>query len=232
MIKNVLIFVGGYGKRLGHLTKKTPKPLLKFNQKPFIEFIFEKIFKIKPKKIILLCRYQNKQFIKKYHNCIINDSKIICVTEKKPLGTAGSLYNAKKYIQDNTLLCNGDSLLDINFEILNKVKLKNSIIFLCLVKNKNYQSNNKLSNLNIKNGKITYNHTSKNKLMNAGVYVLSKKIIKFLKKKSFSLEDEIISKLIKKNLVLGKFYNEYFIDIGTIKNYLIFKKISKKYNYN
>ena len=43
MIKNVLIFVGGYGKRLGHLTKKTPKPLLKFNQKPFIEFIFEKI---------------------------------------------------------------------------------------------------------------------------------------------------------------------------------------------
>ena len=44
MIKNVLIFVGGYGKRLGHLTKKTPKPLLKFNQKPFIEFIFEKIF--------------------------------------------------------------------------------------------------------------------------------------------------------------------------------------------
>ena len=43
MIKNVLIFVGGYGKRLGHLTKKTPKPLLKFNQKPFIEFIFEVI---------------------------------------------------------------------------------------------------------------------------------------------------------------------------------------------
>ena len=231
MIKNVLIFVGGYGKRLGHLTKKTPKPLLKFNQKPFIEFIFEKIFKIKPKKIILLCRYQNKQFIKKYHNCIINDSKIICVKEKKPLGTAGSLYNAKKYIENDVLVCNGDSLLDINFETLNKIKLKNNILFMCLVKNKNYKSNNKLSNLNVKSGKVFYNYINKDKLMNAGIYLLNKKVIKFLKKKSFSLEDEIISKLIKKNLVLGKLYNEYFIDIGTIKNYLIFKKISKKYNY-
>jgi NDP-sugar pyrophosphorylase family protein len=65
--------------------------------------------------------------------------------------------------------------------------------------------------------------------MNAGVYVFSKKIIKFLKKKSFSLEDEIINKLIKENLVCGKFYKKYFIDIGTIKNYLTFKRISKKY---
>lgn len=229
MINNVLIFVGGYGKRLGKLTKKTPKPLLKFDQKPFIEFIFKKLFKLNPKKIILLCRYQNKKFIKKYHNRIIGNSKIICVTEKKPLGTAGSLYNSKKYIVNNTLVCNGDSLLDINFETLHKTKLQNNIIFLCLVKNKNYQSNNKLSNLNIKNGKIIYNHISKNKLMNAGIYILNKKIIKFLKKKSFSLEDEIINKLIKENLVCGKFYKKYFIDIGTIKNYLTFKRISKKY---
>jgi NDP-sugar pyrophosphorylase family protein len=229
MIKNVLIFVGGYGKRLGNLTKKTPKPLLKFNKKPFIEFIFKKILRLKPIKIILLCRYKNEQFIKKYHNCNINGSKIICITEKKPLGTAGSLYNARNYIENNTLVCNGDSLLDINFKTLNKIKLKNNIFYICLVRNKNYKSNNKLSNLNIKNGKIIYNDQNKNKFMNAGIYILNKKIINFLKKNSFSLEDEIISKLIKNNLVGGRFYNKYFIDIGTIKNYLFFKKISKKY---
>jgi NDP-sugar pyrophosphorylase family protein len=49
MIKNVLIFVGGYGKRLGNLTKKTPKPLLLINSKPFINYLLEKIVKIKPK---------------------------------------------------------------------------------------------------------------------------------------------------------------------------------------
>lgn len=229
MIKNVLIFVGGYGKRLGYLTKKTPKPLLKFNQKPFIEFIFKKILKLKPKKIILLCRYKNNQFIKKYHNRFIKNSKIICITEKKPLGTAGSLYNAKKYIENNTLVCNGDSLLDINFKTLNKIKLKNNIFFICLVKNKNYKSNNKLSNLVIKKGKIIYNRKSKNKLMNAGIYILNKKITYYLDKNSFSLEDEIIDTLIKKNLVCGKFYDKYFIDIGTVKNYLTFKRISNKY---
>jgi NDP-sugar pyrophosphorylase family protein len=229
MIKNVLIFVGGYGKRLGNLTKKTPKPLLKFNEKPFIEFIFNKILKLKPKKIILLCRYKNDQFIKKYHNRFIKNSKIICITEKKPLGTAGSLYNAKKYIENNTLVCNGDSLLDINFKKLNKIKLKNNIFFICLVRNKNYKSNNKLSNLIIKKGRIIYNHINQNKLMNAGIYILNKKITYYLKNNSFSLEDEIIDTLIKKNLVCGKFYDKYFIDIGTVKNYLTFKKISKKY---
>ena len=67
MIKNVLIFVGGYGKRLGNLTKKTPKPLLLINDKPFINYLLEKIIKIKPKKIIFLCKYKNSQFLLKYN---------------------------------------------------------------------------------------------------------------------------------------------------------------------
>ena len=59
MIKNVLIFVGGYGKRLGKLTKKTPKPLLKFNQKPFIEFIFEKKLNL----VNIFCKKKKERFI-------------------------------------------------------------------------------------------------------------------------------------------------------------------------
>ena len=76
MIKNVLIFVGGYVKRLGHLTKKTPKPLLLINNKPFVNYLLDKIIKIKPKKIIFLCKYKNSQFLAKYNKKKINKTYI------------------------------------------------------------------------------------------------------------------------------------------------------------
>jgi len=96
MIKNILIFTGGYGRRLGDLTKKIPKPLLIFHKKPFIEYMLKKITPIKPKKIIFLCKYKSALFIKKYHKKKFGSTNTYCVVEKKKLGTGGSLYNAKK----------------------------------------------------------------------------------------------------------------------------------------
>ena len=38
-IKDVVILVGGLGTRLGNLTKKTPKPLIKINKICFINWL-------------------------------------------------------------------------------------------------------------------------------------------------------------------------------------------------
>ena len=35
--------MGGFGKRPGNITKKTPKPLLKINSKPILQNILEKL---------------------------------------------------------------------------------------------------------------------------------------------------------------------------------------------
>ena len=231
MIKNVLIFVGGYGKRLGSLTKKTPKPLLLINNKPFINYLLEKIVKIKPKKIIFLCKYKNSQFLKKYDKKKINQTYLSCIVEKKKLGTGGSLFNAKKYIANNTLLLNGDTFFNINFDKLNKITLKNKVMFMCLVKNKIYKSNKKLSQLNIKKKIIIFSRNNSN-LMNAGFYIVNRNLIKFLKKDNNSLEETIIPKLIEKKLVYGKIFNNDHIDIGTKKNLKYFYNYSKNIKNN
>ena len=54
MIKNIFIFVGGRGTRLGKLTQRTPKPLLLFNRRPFLDYLLKGISALKPKKIYLL----------------------------------------------------------------------------------------------------------------------------------------------------------------------------------
>jgi len=231
MIKNVLIFVGGYGKRLGNLTKKTPKPLLLINNKPFINYLLEKIIKIKPKKIIFLCKYKNSQFLLKYNKKKINKTFLSCIIEKKKLGTGGSLFNAKKYITNNTLVVNGDTFFNINFNKFNKILLKKNVMFMCLVKNKIYKSNKKLSQLNIKKKLVIFSKKNSN-LMNAGFYVVNKKIIKFLKKDNNSLEKTIIPKLIEKKLIYGEIFNNDHIDIGTKKNLKYFCNYSKNIKNN
>ena len=59
--------------------------------------------------------------------------------------------------------------------------------------------------------------------MNAGIYLLNKKIFKFVKNKKISLETDILDKIISNKKAIGKFYNNKFIDIGT-KNKLSYIK--------
>ena len=96
-----------------------------------------------------------------------------------------------------------------------------------LVKNSNYKSNSKLTNLSIKKEKVIYDKNS-NK-MNAGIYYFDRRIFKFIKNKNQSLENEVLPKLINQNKISGNIVNGKFIDIGTIKNYKFAKsKFFKK----
>ena len=64
--------------------------------------------------------------------------------------------------------------------------------------------------------------------MNAGIYLIKKKSLNFIKKKNFSLEKDYLEKLIAKRKIQGEFFKKKFIDIGTIEN---LKKVRKKYNF-
>jgi len=228
MIKTIFILVGGRGTRLGDLTKKTPKPLLKFNKKVFLDYILSNLISIKPKKIYLLCGYKSELFFKKYHNKKIENTKIYCIKEKKLLGTGGSIFNSRNLITDYTLICNGDTYFEYNFKFLNKIKLNKKKLFLICINNKNYKSNKKLANLSIK--KTIVNFNKKSNLMNAGIYVINRNFKKYLNKNIFSIENDVIENLILSNKVIGKKINCFNLDVGTKKNYYKFQKISKNIN--
>ena len=40
---NILILCGGIGSRISKVTKKTPKPLIKVKQKPFLYFLIKNL---------------------------------------------------------------------------------------------------------------------------------------------------------------------------------------------
>ena len=77
-----VVLVGGRGSRLKEITKNTPKPLIKIDQKPFLDFLIYQLCKYKFKKIYLLCSYKYNLFKERYHNKYILGVKIECIYEK------------------------------------------------------------------------------------------------------------------------------------------------------
>ena len=67
-LNQALIICGGKGTRLWPLTKNTPKPLIKINNKPFIDYLIKNLSRQNIKKIILICCFKFNEFKKKYHN--------------------------------------------------------------------------------------------------------------------------------------------------------------------
>ena len=214
---DLVILAGGKGSRIKSLLKKKPKPMAIFNKKPFLEYIIQSYSKYHFKNIFVLAGYKSSKIFNKFENKHYNCTLITCLKEKKPMGTAGALNILKKKRINDFILINGDTFLEVNLNKLVKSCSKNSHGSLTLIKNKSYKSNKKLSSMGIKNNKIIYQ--KKNDFMNGGVYFFKKSILKFIKNKNTSLEDEVLPSLIKKRKISGFFVKNFFLDIGTPKNF-------------
>lgn len=222
---DLVILVGGKGSRIKSYLKNLPKPMIKINNKSFLEYVLLHYSAYHFNKIYLLCGFRSNQIIKKYHKKKINFTEIICLTEKKPMGTGGALNIIKKKINNDFILVNGDTFVDFDLNKLIKKKTNNNIYMVVSDIKKNTGSK-KLTNLNVKNKKIIF--SNKGKYFNNGIYKFSKNFLKKISKNHSSLENDILKKEILKKKVIPIISNNFFIDIGTPKSLLLAKKILAK----
>ncbi len=221
---DVVILCGGVGSRIKNYSRGIPKSLIKINQKNILTYLLNEIKKYNFNKIFLLTGYKSKLF-NKYDKSFFNFIPLECIKENKPMGTGGALYNLKYKKINNFILLNGDSILPINFNHLIN-RLKNKIGAMTLVKNINYKNNNTLSNLDLKNGSVKI--APKKKFMNGGIYFFNKRILKYIRGKKHSLENDLLKDLINKRKINGIAENQFFLDIGTPKNLRGAPKLLKK----
>tara|TARA_B100000795_G_scaffold269136_1_gene257683 strand:- start:1455 stop:2678 length:1224 start_codon:yes stop_codon:yes gene_type:complete len=224
-LNQAVIFCGGAGSRLGSITKIKPKPLIKINNIPFIDYVIKNLCRYKFKSILLLCGYKAYQF-KKYNNLIIDDTKIQCINESTPLGNAGALLNAKKKLENYFLICNGDTYCDFNYLDLFTQMNKDEFIGAVGGLNVNKDFNKKFDNLIIKKNQLKkIKQKYKNhKIINSGYSIFNKDILKYISKNDESLEKQVFPKLILDNQLQAFSYNNRFIDMGTIPDLNYLKK--------
>ena len=223
-MNDIVILVGGKGSRLGKLTKKNPKPLIKIKNKRFLDIILSKLIRYNFKNIYLLCSFKKKKFFSIYNNKKIHNSKIICIDEGNPKDTGGALFKLRKRIKNSFFCINGDTFFDIDYNLLKIKKDEKQICNIAITNNNNYKKNSKVNNLSLtKKGLIQFSN-KKTKLMNGGVYFFKKKIFKYIPNKKISLENDIFKILIYKKKIKGIFFKDKFIDIGSKNNLSYLKK--------
>ena len=213
---DLIILAGGMGSRIKKFTQKTPKPLIKIDNISILQYIITYFSKYDLNKIFILAGYKGEKIYKKYNNKIINLINIKVIIEKKPLDTFGAVLNIKKFIDNDFILVNGDTIIDFDLKNLIDIKSK-KLMSIILNKNLNYKKNKKLNNITIdRDNNVTFSNYSN--YMSGGVYFMSKKLLNRKTKKT-SIENDLIPKLISKNEVKGIINNKkFFIDIGTYKN--------------
>lgn len=228
MTKECIVLAGGYGSRLGKITRQTPKPLIKINEKPFIFYLIDNLYRQGIRKFFILTFYKHQNFIKslpkKYKNATIQ-----IIKEKKKLGTAGSINNIKKKLDQSFFVVNGDTYFDINLRDLENITNNSrSSIGISIIKSQEHKDY-KSYKINNQNEVIDYKKTnSKSKLVCGGIYFFKRKVFnKFKKYEILDIDKDLIEKNLRKKIIAKK-YKSDCIDIGSIKSLRKSKNFLKK----
>lgn len=89
-ISRALVMAGGYGRRLGEQTKKTPKVMLSVGDKPMLEHILNRLENAGTISIIVSVHYLAEQ-VQEFIASRNNRAQITLQHEEHPLGTAGAI---------------------------------------------------------------------------------------------------------------------------------------------
>ena len=171
--------------------------------------------------------FYKSPIIKKYfQKQKFNNFEIKFLEEKKPMGTGGclSLLNYKK-IKENILIFNGDVITDLN--IINLLKFHQDTKSDITVCAKQFSNSSLYGQISFKGHKIDkiIEKPDKQNFVNAGIYLLKKKMIKNMNVSSIDMPDFIDSKIKKRNSVNIYPIYEYWTDMG---NKDIFKQLIRK----
>jgi len=218
----IVILAGGLGTRLKPITNTIPKPMALVGNEPFLLFLLKNLKNKGLTKILLLVGYKSeiiKDFFKDGSQFGVD---IEYSVEDMPLGTGGSLKNAETLLEKKFFLVNGDTFIDLNFDdfIKSAKAKKNSLIMVAAYEGP--QNNEFKYNIGVNSDDkiFAYSKIQNNKDLNAvdaGVYYVDKKILKFIPKDKFSLEVQLFPKLIENDRIFAYKTKQKFYDIGTIQ---------------
>jgi NDP-sugar pyrophosphorylase family protein len=207
----VLILSGGSGKRLKPMTDYVPKPLVPLNNIPIIEWQIRYFKKFGINEFVICTGYKSDQIINYLKPKKIG-VKINYSVEKISLGTGGAIKNASNFIDDEDFfVINGDVItnldprkLRINPNSIAAIPLRTSFGIVILNKNKVKRFEEK--------PEISHHW------MNAGIYYLSKEILKHLPKKG-SIEHVVFPILASKGLLfVVKYEKDFWYSIDSFKD--------------
>lgn len=222
-----LILVGGYGTRLRPLTLSRPKPLVEFANKPILLHQIEALVEAGVTEVILAVSYRAEQMEQELR---IEATKlginIIFSHETEPLGTAGPIALAKKFLEKSDkpfFVLNSDVICDFPFKELAKfheAKGKEGTIVVTKVEEPSkygvvvYDNDSCVENFVEKPQEFISNK------INAGLYILNPDVLKRIELRPMSIEKEVFPGMASEKQLCAFELEGFWMDVGQPKDFL------------
>jgi len=197
-----LILSGGLGQRLKPITDYVPKPLVPLNNIPIIEWQIKYFKKFGINEFVICSGYKSDQ-IMNYLRPKKMGVKIDYSIEKTPLGTGGAIKNASNFLEDESFfVINGDVLTNLDPRKLKENPNSIAVIPLRTSFGVVHLNNDKVKKFEEKPEIPKY-------WMNAGIYYLSKKVLRHLPSKG-NIENTAFPVLARMGLLFAVKYEKTF----------------------
>ncbi|TSC84144.1 MAG: nucleotidyl transferase [Parcubacteria group bacterium Gr01-1014_17] len=225
----IIVLCGGLGTRLRSVFVDLPKILASMGDKTLLDMIMTMLTKAGFEKIILSVGYLKEQV--KAH-CEERGYRVVFSEEDEPLGTGGAVKRALHFTNgaERFFIMNGDMVFSPDFNALCAFhNEKEGILSMALTKSYRGDSGNivEMDETQRVTGwrKKTDADANGTFHLNAGIYIVNRKIAKlFPDKSAFSLEDEFFPTLFRRHCY-GFRTDEILIDIGVPERYRIARKM-------
>lgn len=206
MINTAVILCGGYGKRLGSITKKIPKPMAMVDNKPFLEHLILQLKSNGIKKFYLLVGYKKEKIINYFGDGRKYSIKIYYSYNHPECNTGYRLNYVKNKIKSDFILLYSDNYCPFNIKKnFENFKKKKSLITFTVCKKKNgnvkIDSNNYV--LYSQNRSLKYNYVE------IGYMLIRKKFLSLIDDRNLDLSFYLQKLSKKKKITALKTHNSY-----------------------
>ncbi len=191
----VVIMAGGKGTRLDPFTRILPKPLIPIGNKAVLEVILDKFSEYSIKDFYLIVNYKC-EMIKSYFDNIQHNYNLHYVQEQKPLGTSGGLKLLSNDVGENFFVSNCDIIINEDYAKIYKFHQDNKNDITIVAAMQNFKIPYGI--IEIKNGgglKSIKEKPEYNFLVNIGMYILNKKVLREIPDNQPYDMTDLISKL-------------------------------------
>jgi mannose-1-phosphate guanylyltransferase len=222
-----VVLAGGEATRLHPLTCNTSKIMIPVLNRPFFEHLVGYLKKHDIIDIVLAVGNSPGRIQDSFGDGCKLGVKLTYSVENLPLGTAGAVKNAEKYLDDSFIVLNGDIFTDIDLSVMSRLHRKNkAIASLALAPGEDPTIYGVVETDSEGRVKRFIEKPSRDKvatnMINAGIYILEPDILTHIAANAFSMfERDVFPPLLERGqVVYGYPFQDYWIDIGTSDRYL------------
>jgi D-glycero-alpha-D-manno-heptose 1-phosphate guanylyltransferase len=218
-----VLLVGGIGTRLQSVLPATPKPLAPVGDAPFLQLLVRQLRSQGIRRLVLCTGHLADQVEKEFGDGHKWDVAIAYSKESHPLGTAGAVKFAERYLRhaSDFLVMNGDSFLELDFrELIRFHREHNGLVSMAVRRvpdaarygTVELDTHNRVVGFREKMGAPVPG------IVNAGVYLFKRTILQYIPDGPASLEKDIFPRLLNHGVYAPE-QQGMFIDIGTPEDY-------------